>query len=118
MITLITKFATNDFGMESSYVDSIPKSICANFRYKILKSTPTDFGVEFSIKYSTPKLLWANSKLEFIVQPKFPIILLKRCLSVESHLFDGFLLKSIELIIISSLVVLYVGSLMSTTEFF
>ncbi len=93
MITLIMKFATCDFGMESSCVDSISKLVFADSKLKSLKSTPTDYRVESSIGYSTPKLFLADSKLEFIIESKFPITLLKRCLSMELQFFGGLFIE-------------------------
>jgi hypothetical protein len=83
MITPTTEFATINFGMESSYANSIPKLIHANSKPKSLESTPSNYRVESSVEYSKPKLFIVDYRLEFIVESKFPIALLERCRLME-----------------------------------
>ncbi len=117
-ITSTIESTTNNSRMKSCCADSIPKSTHANSKSKSLKSTPTDYRVEFLLGIPNRKLFLANSKLEFVVELKFPTSSLKRCLLVEFQLFGWSLLKSIEPKIVFGLVVPYIGSLMLVTGFF
>ncbi len=94
MITLTTKFAINNFGMESSYADSILKLFHADSKPKSLETTPSNYGVESLVEYSKPKLFRANFRLEFIFESKFPTKQLERCHSMECQLFNWSLPKS------------------------
>jgi len=118
MITLILEFATNNSRMKSCCADSISKSTHANSKSKSLESTPTDYNVEFFVEYSKPELFLADSKLEFIVELKFPTSSLKVCLLVEFQLFNWSLSKFIKLKILFSLIVLNTSFPMLRTRFF
>jgi hypothetical protein len=83
MITPTTEFVTSKFGMESSYADFTLKLIHVDSKPKSPKSTPSNSRVESSVKYSKPKLFLANSKLEFVVESKFPTALWERCCFME-----------------------------------
>jgi hypothetical protein len=93
----------SDSKHESTFEDSTLKS---------LESTPTDSRVESFVKYSKPELVLTDSKLEFIVELKFSSLL------VEFQFFGLSLLESTKLKLLSNLVDLYIGSLMSAIGFF
>ncbi len=107
IITLITKFAINNFGMESSCVNSILKLLYVNSKLKNVKSPSIDSKVDLSIGYFRPKLFLTNFRLEFVAKPKIPFGLLERYLLVESQLFNQSLLKFDRLKMPFGLVVLY-----------
>ncbi len=69
--------------MESSFVDSTLELVHVNSKPKSSKSTLVDTRVESSNNYSKPKLFMVESKLEFVVEQKFPIDLSKRWNLVE-----------------------------------
>jgi len=119
MITMtpFRKSAINDFVMESSFLDSITKLFCTNFKTKSSSSTSANYGVESSIEYSRPKLFLVDSRLEFAAKLKFPIASLERCLLVEFQLFDWSLPKSNGPKILFNSVVPYFGSSMLTNGF-
>ncbi len=112
------EFDISDFVTKSSFVDSISKLIHIDSKPKSIESTSVNFGVESFVGYSKPKLFMASSNLEFVVEPKFPTILSKRCHLVEFQLFYWFLSEINGMKIIFGLVVLYFGLLMPTTNFF
>jgi hypothetical protein len=82
------KSVTNNYVMEFSFMDSIPKLLCIDSKSKCSRSTLVDFGVESSINYSRPKLFWADSNSKFVSKPKSPTTLLEKYCSMEFVLFD------------------------------
>jgi hypothetical protein len=120
MITLMyfIESHTSDYVMESSFVDSILKLVRTNSKPKNPKSTSTDPQMEPFVGYSKTKLFLIDSKLEFVMTPKFPTVLSKRCFLLEFQLFGWFLPKFDGSKFVSNLVVSYFEFVMPTTKFF
>jgi hypothetical protein len=85
---------------------------------KSSKSSPLIFELESLVKYSKLELILDDSKLEFNVEPKFPTILIERCLVVEIQLFGLLLSKSVELKLLFDSIDPYIGSPMLIIEYF
>jgi hypothetical protein len=77
-----------------------------------LESTPIDFAMESFVRYSKLELVLGDSKLEFIVEPKFPSLL------VDFQFFNSALSKFAKPKLLYGSIDLYIGFPILATIFF